>query len=124
MSSLISSPSIINKIVPVRAPANVLVKKIKSTDTANFDCATKKISTNAQQIRLRGSLCPDFDLGQLREIQVKNQKSGDSGSLFILDRKTITTEYLRLAEGENKISFKQKNHSFELIVIKGTRYLF
>lgn len=116
VSSLVPH-EIASKVVNKRAPASV-VKTSKTMQTINFDCNTHRVETDAQQVRLRGNLCGKFDLSKAKNIQVKNQKLGDSSSLFLLDNKKVTTDYIRLTDGENTISFQQNDQVYELVVVK------
>ncbi len=115
---LVGAPSVSSLKLTGRTPASVSVLPAKSMEVLDFNCNTSKLQASAQQVRLRGSLCRGFDLSQFKKLGVKNQNSGDSASVFKLDSDHITTDYIQLSSGENKISFNQGNEKFEITIVR------
>lgn len=120
VSSLVNHDPVVKlKELSNRLPASQpVIENHKYTDVIEMDCGKKEFKSDALQIRLKGVLCEGLAVSNLKNMVVKNQNTGDSISVFKVDQNQITTDFIHLEKGENHISLKQDNKSYEVIVVR------
>ena len=100
-----------------RTPAAVLEGPDQIADTnpipqvSDFkvSCDNKisaRFEHNVHQVRLLGEACKPNGSAELKSAQILNLSNGFVATVFLPDQKRFATDYISLAEGENRISLE------------------
>lgn len=106
-----------------RNPASVvtsvasLQQTVGASQVFEWDCGqtTQSIAVTGSQLRIKGGKC--------QNVEVKNSTNGFTASVFQTSKEEFTTDFIDLAEGDNKIQIISlqadgTKTSYELLVFK------
>lgn len=108
-----------------RAPANLVgmaisvdrpaVPLLERTSVLNFDCTlptTAEVSPDIRQLRISGRQC---EFSDVLETEIMNLTNGFSATVFGLKTHHFTSDYIHLAEGDNRLRLTYVRDSGERI---------